>query len=62
MLKGIRKRATGVAIVAMLIITAVVAGCGDSNNEKTTRKVARKNVPEFSSKPPVSNAPKAQPV
>ena len=62
MLKGIRKRAMGVAIVAMLIITAVVAGCGDSNTEKTTRKVARKNVPEFSSKPPVSNAPKAQPV
>jgi Flp pilus assembly protein TadD len=62
MLSTIRKRAAGVAIIAMLVITAVAAGCGEDNREKTTRKVATKNVPEFTRKPPVSNAPKAVPV
>jgi len=62
MLNIIRKRATGIAIVGMLILIAVVAGCGEDNTEKTTRRVARKTTPSISNQPPASNAPKAVPV
>ncbi len=62
MLSTLRKRATSIAIVGMLIIVAVVAGCGEDNTNKTTRKVARKTTPSISNQPPISNAPKAEPV
>jgi len=62
MLNMIRKRATGIAIVGMLIIVSVVAGCGEDNTEKTTRRVARKTAPSISNQPPISSAPKAVPV
>ena len=62
MLNIIRKRATGIAILAVLIIVSVVAGCGGDNTNRTTRRVARKTAPELSSQPPVSSAPKAVPV
>jgi len=62
MLNIIRKGATSIAIVGMLIIVSVVAGCGESNKEKTTRRVARKTTPSISNQPPISNAPKAVPV
>ena len=61
MLNIIRKRATSVAILAVLIIVSVVAGCGDDNTNKTTRKVARKTTPSISNQPPASSAPKAVP-
>ncbi len=62
MLNMIRKRATGIAIVGMLIIVSVVAGCGEDNTEKTTRRVARSTTPSISNQPPISSAPKAVPV
>lgn len=61
MLSKLRKRATGIAIVGMLIIIAVVAGCGEDNTNKTSRKLARKTTPSISNQPPISNAPKAEP-
>jgi Flp pilus assembly protein TadD len=62
MLNIIRKRATSIAIFAVLIIVSVVAGCGSDNTEKTTRRVARKTTPSISNQPPASHAPKAVPV
>ena len=63
MLSTLRTRVTGIAIFAVLIIAMFVAGCGEDNTNKTTRRrVARKTAPELTSKPPVSRAPKAVPV
>ena len=62
MLNIIRKRAKSAAILAVLIIVSVVAGCGDGSTDRTAGKVARKTAPSLSNQPPVSSAPKAVPV
>jgi Flp pilus assembly protein TadD len=63
MLSRFRTRVTGIAILAVLIITVFAAGCGEDNTRKTTRRRApRKAAPELTSRPPVSKAPKAVPV
>ena len=62
MLNTIRLRVTTIAIAAVLIISALVTGCGEDNTSKTTRRVARKTAPSISNQPPISSAPKAVPV
>ena len=62
MLNSIRLRVTTIAIAAVLIISALVTGCGEDNTKQKTRRVARKTAPELTRKPPVSRAPKAVPV
>ncbi|MCK4549437.1 MAG: tetratricopeptide repeat protein [Candidatus Krumholzibacteria bacterium] len=63
MLNTLRIRVTGIAIAAVLIISAFVTGCGEDNTNRTTRRrVARTTRPALTNQPPVSSVPKAVPV
>jgi Flp pilus assembly protein TadD len=63
MLGRFRIRGRGVVVAMVLLITAMVTGCGEDDSGRTTRRrAARKKMPEVTSRPPVSNAPKADPV